>query len=219
MPVDLYYYPGSSPCRAVRMALKAFGVEATLHLVDIMNNEQFADEFLALNPMHTVPTLVDDGLVLIESKAILMYLADKYGKPDDPLYPRDLQRRAVVNQRLLFDEGSLYNSFADYYYPRFFEGATSFVDEDLKQIEKTLALLDTYIGANWFAAGDTFTIADIALVATISSFVHPDGGYRLGKDYPNVTKWFHKCKAVAPGYDLNVAGLREFKQLFALLKA
>lgn len=218
MSVDLYYYPASTPCRAVRMALKAFGVEATLHLVDLEKNEQFEEDFLALNPMHTVPTLVDDGLILIESKAIIIYLAEKYGKLDDPLYPSDLQRRAVVNQRLIFDEANLHNSFTNYYYPRFFGGATSFEEDNFKKIEKALVLLEKYLDGNWFAAGDTFTIADIAIVATISSYVHPDG-FRLGKDYPNITKWFHKCKVVTPGYNLNVEDLRDFKQFFVLFKS
>lgn len=50
-----------------------------------------------INPLHTVPTIVDGDYVLSESHAIVTYLADKYGK-DDWLYPKDLEKRGIVNQ-------------------------------------------------------------------------------------------------------------------------
>lgn len=65
-----------------------------------------------MNPQHTIPTLVDDdGFVLWDSHAIMPYLVSKYGK-DDSLYPKDLKKRAVIDQRLHFDSNVLFLSGA-----------------------------------------------------------------------------------------------------------
>lgn len=67
-----------------------------------------------------MPTLDDNGFSLWESRAIITYLADQYGK-NDSLFPKDPKKRALVNQRLYFDIGTLYARFADYYVSFIFE--------------------------------------------------------------------------------------------------
>lgn len=66
---------------------------------------------LQLNPQHTVPTLQDGDFVVWDSHAINAYLVGKYGK-DDSLYPKDLQKRAIIDQRLHFDSGILFPRLA-----------------------------------------------------------------------------------------------------------
>jgi len=67
-----------------------------------------------MNPHHTVPTMDDNGFYLYESRAILQYLANAYGK-NDSYYPKDPKKRALVDQRLQFDQGTLYKGFLDAY--------------------------------------------------------------------------------------------------------
>lgn len=99
--MDFYYLAGSAPCRAVQMTAKAVGVDLNLKVLNLMAGEHLKPEFIKINPQHTIPTLVDNGLALWESRAIMVYLAEKYGK-DDTLYPKDPAKRAVISQRLYF---------------------------------------------------------------------------------------------------------------------
>lgn len=212
MTIDFYYVPGSSPCRSVQMTAKAIGVDLNLKLTNLMAGEQLKPEFIKMNPQHTVPTLDDNGFYLWESRAIQAYLVEKYGKTDS-LYPKDAQKRALVNQRLYFDAGTLYQRFADYYYPQLFAKQPA-NPENFKKIEQAFEFLNTFLEGQTYAAGETLTIADIALVATVSSFEVASFDFTK---YANVARWYAKCKSTMPGWDINEAGLKEFKKFFANL--
>lgn len=107
MSLKLYHFPPSAPSRGALLAARAIGVPLEVKIVNLFEKEHLKESFIKLNPQHTVPTFVDDGFVLWESRAIGSYLADKYGK-DDQFYPKDLKKRAVVNQRLYFDASNLF---------------------------------------------------------------------------------------------------------------
>lgn len=105
--MKLYHFNVSAPSRGALMAAKLIGVPAEVVIINLIKKEQLSESFIKINPQHCVPTLDDNGFVLWESRAISCYLADKYGKNDD-IYPKDLQRRAIVNARLYFDSSFLY---------------------------------------------------------------------------------------------------------------
>ncbi|XP_061705098.1 glutathione S-transferase 1-1-like [Cydia pomonella] len=206
---DLYYVPGSAPCRAVLLAAKALNVNLNLKLVDLHHGEQLKPEYLKLNPQHTVPTLVDDGLSLWESRAIITYLANKYGQ-GSTLYPEEPRARALVDQRLYFDIGTLYQRFADYFYPQLFGGAPADQGK-LQKIEEALKFLDTFLEGQKYVAGPNLTLADLSLIATVSSFEVTDVDF---KKYSNVKRWYETVKSTAPGYqEANEKGLEAFKGL------
>lgn len=78
--------------------------------ISTREGEHLKPEFLKINPQHTIPTLVDEGFALWESRAILQYMVENYAIKD-LFYPKDMQKRATVNRLLYFDMGSLYKSF------------------------------------------------------------------------------------------------------------
>lgn len=66
-------------------------------------------EFLKLNPRHTIPTIVDHGFALFESRAILAYLVNKYA-PGSSFYPSEPEARAKVDKVLFFDAAGFFPS-------------------------------------------------------------------------------------------------------------
>ncbi|XP_055591429.1 glutathione S-transferase 1 isoform X2 [Uranotaenia lowii] len=207
--MDFYYLPGSAPCRAVQMTAAAVGVELNLKLTNLMAGEHMKPEFLKLNPQHCIPTLDDNGFSLWESRAICAYLAEKYGK-DDSLYPKDPQKRAVVNQRLYFDQGTLYQRFADYFYPQVFAKQPANPELE-KKIYEALEFLNTFLAGGKYVAGDHLTIADLSILATISTY--DVAKVDLAK-YSNVSSWYARLRKEAPGTAINEAGAAEFKKYF-----
>lgn len=215
MAIDLFYTPGSAPCRLVLLVAAALDIQLNLNLVDLRQGDQFKPDFLKLNPQHTVPTIVDEGFSLWESRAISRYLVNKYGG-ESSLYPTDPQARALVDQRLDFDLGTLYPRFGQYFYPQVFGGAKA--DEVLfKKLEEALVFFNTFLEGRKYAAGPDLTLADLSLVATVSTI--DVAGISL-KAYPNVEKWFDLVKKTAPGYEeANQKGIDEFKAFLMMHNA
>ncbi|MEY2341551.1 maleylacetoacetate isomerase [Acidithiobacillus sp. IBUN Pt1247-S3] len=92
--LELYGFWRSSATFRVRVALHWKGIAVTEHPINLAAGEQRQEEYLALNPMGAVPTLVDQGRVLTQSLAILEYLEDSYPQP--PLLPTEPYARAWV---------------------------------------------------------------------------------------------------------------------------
>ena len=89
--------------RKVSIALEELGVQYEVRPVNLGANEQLRPDFLALNPNHKIPVLTDDDLVIWESGAILLYLAEKYGK----LLPADSKGRSAAIQYAFFQAGGI----------------------------------------------------------------------------------------------------------------
>lgn len=112
--LTLYGFDHSPPVRACRMTLEALNLTYDYKVLDVRKGEQFKAEFLKINPLHTVPVLVDGENTIFESHVICAYLVQKYGSKDDQfLYPRDLDERTKIDQRLYFDLGILFVRFKE----------------------------------------------------------------------------------------------------------
>ncbi|XP_020817396.1 glutathione S-transferase D4 [Drosophila serrata] len=212
--MDFYYSPRGSGCRTVIMVAKALGLQLNKKLVKITEGDNLKPEFLKLNPQHTIPTLVDNGFSIWESRAIAVYLVEKYGK-DDSIYPKDPQKRAVINQRLYFDMGTLHDSFMNYYYPFIRTGKLGHAD-NFKKIETAFEFLNTFLEGQDYVAGNQFTVADIAILSSVSTFEVVE--FDISK-YPNVARWYANAKKTTPGWDENWEGLLQMKAMIEARRA
>ncbi|EEC20195.1 glutathione S-transferase, putative [Ixodes scapularis] len=116
MPVDLYNSALSAPCALVRMVAKHIGVELNIKDLNFAKKEHLTPEYLKINPFHKVPTINDGGFLVYESTAVCLYLLNKYA-PGSDLYPKDLQKRARVDQVL-----ATVTSFVQPHYAQFYSG-------------------------------------------------------------------------------------------------
>lgn len=98
----------------------------------------------------------------------------------------------------------------DYYYPQLFAKAPA-DPEKFKKIEEAFEFLNIFLGQTKYAAGDHVTVADITLVATVSSLEAAKFDF---SKYTNVVRWYNACKTTVPGYKINQAGIEEFKKFF-----
>jgi GST-like protein len=89
--------------KKISIALEELGVPYEVHAVSLADDEQMKPEFLALNPNHKIPVIEDDGLVIWESGAILLHLAEKY----DGLLPADPAGRSAAIQHAFFQTGGM----------------------------------------------------------------------------------------------------------------
>ncbi|XP_052835648.1 glutathione S-transferase D4 [Drosophila gunungcola] len=212
--MDFYYAPRGSGCRTVIMVAKALGLELNKKQLRLSEGEHLRPEFLKLNPQHTIPTLVDNGFAIWESRAIAIYLVEKYGK-DDSLYPKDPQKRALINQRLFFDLGTLYDSFKRYYYPFVRTGQFGTAD-DFKKVEAAFEFLNIFLEGQNHVACSQFTLADIAILSSVSTFDIVE--FDISK-YINVDRWYAKAKKYTPGWEENWEGLQQLKTVYEDQKA
>lgn len=121
-----------------------------------------------------------------------------------------MNERALVNQRLFFDVGTLYQRLAIYYYPPILQKAPVNPD-NFKKLEDAVGFLDLFLSGQNYVAGDNFTLADISILSTISTL--DVCGFDV-KKYPNIHRWYETVKSSTPGYEIAIAGLEEFKKKF-----
>jgi GST-like protein len=183
--IDLYTW--STPNgRKVSIALEELGLPYTVHPVDIGKDQQFTPEFLRISPNNKIPAIVDrdNGLVLMESGAILTYLADKTGR----LLARSGEQRYRVLEWLMWQVGGPGPTLGQlHYYLKFNKGKAPLAEERLmKEARRQYGVLDKRLQGREFIV-DEYSIADIAAWPWVSRFEWHSVDLR---DYPNVLRWY-----------------------------
>jgi glutathione S-transferase len=100
MAITLYYGSGSPYAWRAQLALEHKALPYELKVLSFAAGDTRKPEFLALNPRHRVPVLVDDDFVLYESSAIVEYLDDAYPGRGAPLFPGDARTRAIIRRMI-----------------------------------------------------------------------------------------------------------------------
>ncbi|KXJ72418.1 hypothetical protein RP20_CCG018086 [Aedes albopictus] len=204
----LYLIHLSPPCRTVELCAKALGVELELKEVNLLGGEHLKPEFLKLNPQHTVPVLDDNGTIVCESHAIVIYLASKYGK-DSGLYPKDLVEQTKVNAALFFEGSMLFPRMRAIFEPIFYNGGTEIPTEKVEYMQKSYKLLEDTL-VNDYVVGNSMTIADFSCVSTISTVMSV---VPLDKDkHPRIYAWLERMKALPYYQEANGGGAEQLAQ-------
>ena len=189
-PLTIYGDPGSGNCLKVKWVAAHLGIPARWCDVDVPGGGTRAPEFLALNPAGRVPIVVfPDGAVLSESNAIIVYLAD-----GSPLIPEASFTRARMLQWMFWEQYSHEPYIAVRRYQlHYLKRAPEDLDPKLAERgADALRLMEGTLARSAFMAGDTLTLADVALVA-YTRMAH-EGGFDLAA-YPMIRAWIGRVEA------------------------
>ncbi|KAE8741840.1 hypothetical protein FOCC_FOCC012626 [Frankliniella occidentalis] len=194
MAIILYGDEVSPPVRAVMLACKALGINYEFKKVSVMNGDHKKPEFIKINPLHTIPTVQDGDFIIYDSHAIVTYLADKVSS--DSWYPKDIKKRAIVTQRLHFDNSVLFTRLRHLLEP-LAGGATAYDPERTMKLVEALEFLARLIQEGGWLTGDKPTIADVCAAANVSSIL----AVLPPADVPEkVAVWFKKCEKELPEF-------------------
>lgn len=191
MALELYSNAGSGNCYKVRLLMHQLGFDLKIHEMDVVSGQCQTDDFKKVNPVGKVPALVlDEGMVLTESNAIMLHFAD-----ETQYMPMDPFDKALVYQWLFWEQYSHETAIAVARYSMHYLGNSEADDPRLPQLwEKgyvALDIMEDHLKTRSFFVADRYSIADIALFAY--THVADQGGFDLSK-YPNVSAWIERVK-------------------------
>lgn len=191
--MKLYHFPLSGHAHRAHLFVSLLGLPHELIEVDLAAGAHKTPEFLALNPFGQVPVLDDDGTIISDSNAILVYLAKTSGQSQ--WLPEDAKGSAAVQRWLSVAAGELaYGPAAARLITVF--GARFNLDEVIARAHILLARIEAHLAGRDWLVGNGPTIADVALYSYIASA--PEGNVDLS-GYPGVNAFLRRVEAL-PGF-------------------
>ena len=208
------FYSWNTPNgRKVSIMLEECGLEYETHPVEIGKDQQFTPEFLKISPNNKIPAIVDtdNGMSLMESGAILLYLAEKSGQ----FMPTDDTGRWKAMEWLMMQMGSVGPMLGQtHHFVHYNSGKAPYAEERyLNENKRIYGVLDRRLGEAAYLAGDDYSIADMATFPWMAR--HEWHATDLN-DFPNVKRWYaqlaerpavQKGMAVPPVADNPIPGL------------
>ena len=209
--IELYYWPTPNGHK-ISIALEELEVRYETHPVNILKGEQLEPGFLAINPNHRIPAIIDrdgpDGapFTLFESGAILNYLAEKTGR----LCPTEPRARHLVNQWLMFqvaNVGPMFGQCGHFkgYAP---ETVPYAIERYTNETLRLYGVLDRHLDGTEYLAGD-YSIADLATWP----WVRVRWFHEIDLSaFPNVERWYEVI-AARPGVQRGIALLADEEKI------
>lgn len=199
--IDLYTW-NTPNGRKVSIMLEEIELPYETHAINIGKDEQFTPEFLAISPNNKIPAIVDrdNGRSMMESGAILMYLAEKTGK----LTPADEDGKWRVMEWLMMQMGSVGPMLGQtHHFVKYNHGKVPYAEERyLNENKRIYGVLDRRLGERAYLAGNDYTIADVATFPWIARW---DWQTMDLNSTPNVKRWYLELAArpaVQRGFDI-----------------
>ena len=200
--IELYTW--STPNgRKVSILLEELGLAYNAHSINITKDEQFAPEFLKISPNNKIPAIVDtdNGLTLMESGAIMLYLAEKTGR----LIPSEPAKRWQAIEWLMWQMGGLGPMAGQtHHFVKFNPGKSEYAQQRYAgETRRLYGVLNKQLEHSDFIVGE-YSIADIACWPWVSRYEWQ--GIDIS-EYPNILRWYKTIAArpaVAKGYQVPV---------------
>lgn len=190
-----FYFNGSPNPTKIALALEEMGLAYEAIPVDPRRGDQFKPEYLAINPNAKVPSIVDDGVTVFDSNAILIYLAEKSGKF---LPPAGVANRAELLSWLMFVATGVGPFSGQAVHFKHFAPEQVAYAQNRYQFEakRHFKILDDRLAKRQYLVADTYTIADMSFWswARMAPFIMGEDAWTK---FPNV-KRFHDEIAARP---------------------
>ena len=195
--MKLYTFPPSPNALRVQATAKQLGVELEEVMLNLGKGEQMQPSFIKLNPNHTIPTLEDGDVVLTDSMAIMIYLAEKH--PDGGLIPGDQRDRMRMYQWMAWNLTMFGPACGTMLFERLVKGLFNLGEPDAKELAKAeerfhrfAKVLDDHLKGKDFIVGRNTTLADHAIG---SQFVHEEAGAYPMDSYAEISRWWNGLRA------------------------
>ncbi|MEM9571634.1 MAG: glutathione S-transferase family protein [Pseudomonadota bacterium] len=199
--MKLYDYQAGPNPRRVRIFLAEKGIEVPLVHTDIVKREQKTPEFLAKNPIGSIPVLeLDDGTCISESVAICRYFEETH--PEPPLFGRTPLEKAQIEMWLRRVELNFMVPVGLVWihgHPltaRLVKQIPEAADQNRKRVHLGYQLLDDQLATNTFVAGDTYSVVDAVLLASLD-FANGLVGVPYDPGLKHLTRW-HEAVSARP---------------------
>jgi GST-like protein len=196
------FYTWTTPNgRKVSILLEELGVDYEVHSINITQGDQTSPAFLKISPNNKIPAIIDrdNGISLMESGAILLYLAKKYGK----FLPKDSIARAKVNEWLMWQMGGFGPILGQaHHFLHFNPGKSDYAEERFRsEVARLYGVLDRRLEGLDYICND-YSIVDMACWPWVSRYEWQQVNLA---DYPNVRSWYQRLLArdtVQKGYQV-----------------